>query len=123
MTIVGVDVWSVSVDVLCEVTDCLNRSGWEVNGKQPTHCLDHARVEEGHVVHADAVNVAHIKGGSNSSAFLGSGTHLNDNNAGGRGGDDIAVKRARQRLQPRPLPPEDLSVPLANALKSGDGVQ
>lgn len=39
--ILGAPVTNVSAEALSEATGCINRSGCRVNGKQPTHCLNH----------------------------------------------------------------------------------
>ena len=37
----------VNVMAACKVVGCKKRSRWGVDGKQPTHCLDHGPLQEG----------------------------------------------------------------------------
>ncbi|CAM9566336.1 unnamed protein product [Laminaria digitata] len=91
-------VTTVSVETLCEAAGCLEWSRWGIDGKQPTHCLEH-----GLDVHtsAAAVEMTRAKEDDHSSSSLGARTRLNDS-----GGDSgISAKRTRHRLYRRPLPP------------------
>ncbi|CAN0418819.1 unnamed protein product, partial [Laminaria digitata] len=67
---------SLSIEALSESAGSLKRSRGEVGGKQPTHSLDHAPLEDRLVVHPAAVKMVRSQEGARSS--LG-----NDNGGGG----------------------------------------
>ena len=90
---------TMRVGALCGVPGCLKRLRGGVDGKQVIHCLDHAPLDDGRVVHTAFAKTAHTKRGSRSPSSLGSRKHRIDG-----GGSETAVKRTRHRLYRREFP-------------------
>ena len=97
---------ATNLDALCAAKDCRQRPQWGLNGTQPTHCLEHAPLEEGV---ADTVGMDRSKGAILTSASRAR-TRLTDN------ADGTAAKRARLAI-PRSVVPAADEHPSREAIK------